>query len=232
MSRESLIIISRLIVAAVFITSILAMALGDFFVTLITVSGGLIVWLLYLLAADLGPSQEASGGETTFGKTLSKVVAGLGAVLAVSAFVTYGVEQTMWGGYAFDLAGLALALAVLWVTLMPLVILQLMSKPLRQSFDRTQDMAQGGPGAPAAPESERPAAAMPEQPIYYGTPYPQEPDTYGEGEYIEYDEEGEEWAGEEEEGDEDYYEEDEGDEYEDEDDEAEYEEDDDEEDAR
>ena len=221
MSRESLIIISRLIVAAVFITSILAMALGDFFITLITVSGGLIVWLLYLLAADLGPSQEADAAETTFGKTLSKVVAGLGGILAISAFRSYGIEETMWGGYAFDLAGLALALAILWVTIMPLVILQLMSKPLRQSFDRTQDMAQGRPRAPAAPESERPAAAMPEQPIYYGTPYPQEPDAY-EGDYIEYDEEGEEWEGEEEEGGEDYYEDEEGYEYEDED---EYEED-------
>ncbi len=212
MSRESLIIISRLIVAAVFITSILAMALGDFFITLITVSGGLIVWLLYLLAAGLGTVQGEGGTEITFGKTLSKVVAGLGSVLAVSAFVTYGVEQTMWGGYAFDLAGLALALAILWVTLMPLVILQLMSKPLRQ--------AQGRPGAPAAPESERPAAAMPEQQLYYGGPYPQEPDAY-EGDYIEYDEEGEEWE-EEEEGDEDYYEDEESDEDEDED---EYEED-------
>jgi len=206
MSRESLIIISRLIVAAVFITSILAMAMGDFFITLITVSGGLIVWLLYLLAADLGPGREASGGETTFGKTLSKVVAGLGGILAVSAFITYGVEQTMWGSYAFNLAGLALALAILWVTLMPLVILQLMSKPR----------------APAAPESERPAAAMPEQQLYYDAAYPQEPDTYGQEDYIEYDEEGEEWEGDEEEGDEDYYEDEESDEDEDED---EYEED-------
>lgn len=216
MSRESLIVIGRLILGAVFITSILAMALGDFFITLITVSGGLIVWLLYLLAADLGPSQEASAAETTFGKTLSRVVAGLGGVLAVSAFMTYGVEQTMWGGYAFDLAGLALALAVLWVTLMPLVILQLIGKPLRQ--------AQGGPRAPAAPRAERPAAAMPEQQLYYDAAYPQEPDTY-EGDYIEYDEEGEEWEGADEEGDEDYYEDEEGYEYEGED---EYEEDEDE----
>ncbi len=220
MSRESLIIISRLIVAAVFITSILAMALGNFFITLITVSGGLIVWLLYLLAADLGPSQEASAADITFGKTLSKVVAGLGAVLAVSAFVTYGVEQTMWGGYAFDLAGLALALAILWVTLMPLVILQLISKPGAPAALRIERQAA------ALPEETQPpsAAAMPEQPIYYGTPYPQEPDAY-EGDYIEYDEEGEEWEGAEEEGDEDYYEDEEGYEYEDED---EYEEDEDE----
>ena len=220
MSRESLIIISRFIVAAVFITSILAMALGDFFITLITVSGGLIVWLLYLLAAGLGTVQGEGEMEITFGKTLSKVVAGLGGVLAVSAFVTYGVEQTMWGGYAFDLAGLALALAILWVTLMPLVILQLISKPR----------------APAAPQTERPAAALPEEPrppsataipeqqFYYDAAYPQEPDAY-EGDYIEYDEEGEEWEGEEEEGDEDYYEDEEGYEYEDED---EYEEDEDE----
>ncbi len=198
MSRESLIIISRLIVAAVFISSILAMALGDFFITLITVSGGLIVWLLYLLAADLGPSQEASAAETTFGKALSKVVAGLGGILAVSAFVTYGVEQTMWGGYAFDLAGLALALAILWVTLMPLVILQLLGKSWMPAAPGT-----GRPEA-ALPEDAQPpsATAMPEQQIYYGGPYPQEPDAY-EGDYIEYDEEGEEWEGEEEEGDED-----------------------------
>lgn len=220
MSRESLIVISRLIVAAVFITSILAMALGDFFVTLITVSGGLIVWLLYLLAADLGPSQEASAAETTFGKTLSKVVAGLGAVLAVSAFVTYGVKQTMWGGYAFDLAGLALALAILWVTIMPLVVLQLLGKSRMPAAPGT-----GRPGAALPEDAQSPTATtMPEQQLYYGGPYPQEPDAY-EGDYIEYDEEGEEWEGEEEEGDEDYYEDEEGYEYEDE---GEYEEDEDE----
>ncbi len=225
MSRESLIIISRLIVAAVFITSVLAMALGDFFITLIIVSGGLIIWLLYLLAAGLGTPQGESGAETTLGKTLSKVVAGLGGVLAVSAFKTYGVEQTIFGDYAFDLAGLALALAVLWISLMPLVILQLLSKPGMPPAWGKEKQAQ------ALPEGAQPPTAteMPEQQLYYGTPYPQEPDTYGEGEYIEYEEEGEELAGEAEEGDEDYYEDEEGDEYEDE---SEYEEDDDEEDVR
>ena len=225
MSRESLIVISRLIVAAVFIASVLAMALGDFFITLITVSGGLLVWLLYLLAAGLGTSRDESGTETTLGKTLSKVVAGLGGVLAVSAFITYGVEQTIWGGYAFNLAGLALALAVFWVTLMPLVVLQLLSKPGVPTASRMEQQATTSPEPPTA-------TAMPDEQLYYSAPYPQEPDTYGEGEYIEYDEEGEEWVGEEEEEDEDDDEEDEGDEYEDEDDEAEYEEGDNEEDAR
>jgi len=226
MSRESLIIISRLIVAAVFIASVLAMALGEFFITLITVSGGLIIWLLYLLSAGLGTPQGEGETEATLGKTLSKIVAGLGGVLAVSAFKTYGVEQTIWGGYAFDLAGLALALAVLWVTLMPLVILQLLRKPGMPPVSRMEKQAA------ALPEDAQPPAAaeMPEQQLYYGTPYPQEPDTYGEGEYIEYEEEGEELAGEAEEGDEDYYEDEEDDEYEDED---EYEEDEgDEEDVR
>jgi len=225
MSRESLIIISRLIVAAVFIASVLAMALGEFFITLITVSGGLIIWLLYLLAAGLGTPQGERGPETTLGKTLSKIVAGLGGVLAVSAFKTYGIEQTIWGGYAFDLAGLALALAVLWVTLMPLVILQLLRKPGMPPASRMEKQTA------ALPEDAQPptAAEMPEQQLYYGTPYPQEPDTYGEGEYIEYEEEGEELAGEAEEGDEDYYEDEEDYEYEDED---EYEEDEGEEDVR
>ncbi|MBA7469073.1 hypothetical protein ES707_04336 [subsurface metagenome] len=217
MSRESLIIISRLIVAAVFIASVLAMALGEFFITLITVSGGLIIWLLYLLAADLGTSRDESGTETTLGKTLSKIMAGLGGVLAVSAFKTYGVEQTIWGGYAFDLAGLALALAVLWVSLMPLVILQLLSKPGMPPAYRMQKQA-----ATLSEDAQPPTTTeMPEQQLYYGTPYPQEPDPHVEGEYIEYEEGGEEWAGEAEE-EEDYYEDEEGDEYEDE---EEYEED-------
>ncbi len=220
MSRESLIAISRLIVAAVFIASLLAMALGEFFVTLIAISGGLLIWLLYLLAAGLGTPQGESGTETTLGKTLSKVVAGLGGVLAVSAFKTYGIEQTIWGGYAFNVMGLALALAVLWVTLMPLVVLQLLSKPgVPPAWGREKQ-------APALPEGAQPptATGIPEEQLYYGTPYPQEPGTYGEDEYIEYDEEGEEWAGEDEEDEDDYEDEEE---YEDEN-EAEYEEDEDE----
>ncbi|UCH63624.1 MAG: hypothetical protein JSU77_04045, partial [Fidelibacterota bacterium] len=147
-----------------------------------------------------------------------KVVAGLGGVLTVSAFMTYGVERTIHGGYAFHLAGLALALAVLWVTLVPLVILQLLSKPGGPTVSRMEQQATGLPDDAQPPT----AAEMPEQQLYYGTPYPQEPDTYGEGEYIEYGEEGEQWAGEAEEGDEGYYEDEEEDEYEDED---EYEED-------
>ncbi len=131
----------------------------------------------------------------------------------------------MWGGFAFNLAGLALALAVLWITLMPLVVLQLLSKPGVPTASRMEQQATTSPESPTA-------TAMPDEQLYYGAPHPQEPDTYGEGEYIEYDEEGEEWAGEEEDDDEDDDEEDEGDEYEDEDDEAEYEEDDNEEDAR
>ncbi len=224
MSRESLIAISRLIVVAVFIASLLAMALGEFFITLIAISGGLLVWVLYLLAAGLGTPQGESATESSLGKTLSKVVAGLGGVLAISAFKTYGVEQTIWGGYAFDVMGLALALAVLWVTLMPLVVLQLLSKPgMPPAYRMGKQMT-------ALPEGAQPltATGMPEEQIYFGTPYPQEPDAYGEDEYIEYDEEGEEWAGEDEEDDED----DDEDEEEYEDEEAEYEEDDDEEDAR
>lgn len=222
MSRESLIAISRLIVAAVFSASLLAMALGEFFITLIAISGGLIIWLLYLLAAGLGTPQSESGTESSLGKTLSKVVAGLGGVLAVSAFKTYGIEQTIWGGYAFDVMGLALALAVLWVTLMPLVVLQLLSKPgVSPAYRREKQ-------APALPEGAQPPteAEIPEERLYFGTPYPQEPDAYGDEEYIEYDEEGEEWAGEEEAEEEDDYEDEEGNEAEDE---AEYEEDDDEE---
>ncbi len=221
MSRESLIAISRLIVVAVFFASLLAMALGEFFITLIAISGGLIIWLLYLLAAGLGTPRSESGTESSLGKTLSKVVAGLGGVLAVSAFKTYGIEQTIWGSYAFDVMGLALALAVLWVMLMPLVVLQLLSKPgPPPAWGREKQ-------APALPEGAQPPTAteIPEEQIYYGTPYPQEPATYGEEEYIEYDEEGEEGAGEEEEDDEDYYEDEEGNEAEDE---AEYEEDEDE----
>ena len=214
MSRESRVIISHLIVVVVFISSLLAAALGNFFITLIVISGGLIVWLLYLLAADLGVSQVESGTEAALGKSLSKVVAGLGGVLAVSAFLTYGVRQTLWGGYTFELAGLALALAVVGVTLLPLVVLRLTSKPGVPATPRVETPV-GTLSEAAAPP---PTAAVPEQPLYYGEPYPAEYAPYGPEEDVEYEEADEDW----EEGEEDDYEDEED--YEDEDEEDENEE--------
>ncbi|UCH10300.1 MAG: hypothetical protein JSU61_14080 [Fidelibacterota bacterium] len=213
MSRESRVIISRLIVVAVFMISIAAMALGNFFITLITVSGGLIFWLLYLLAAGLGPSAQAEGTETPLGKSLSKVVAGLGGILAISAFITYGMEQTMWGEYSFNVAGLALGLAILVVMLMPLFVIELTGKP-RGPIPPAGETQIGEPSA--APSPPPPATTMPESQIYYGTPYPEEDEPYEYDEEDEYESEGEDWE-EEEEYEEDAYEMEDEDEDEDED---------------
>ena len=206
MSRDSRVLISRLIVTALFIISLIAAVLGNFLITLITVSGGLLVWLLYLLSADLGSTPETGGAETSLAQTLSKVLAGLGGILAVSALATYGLDQTMWGSYTFNLMGLALALAVLLISLMPLVILRLIGKP-RGTVS--------GTGLLAQPEQTYPPAVQPPpaQPYAYG-PYAQE-----EG-YVEYeDEEGNE--DEDENEDEAYDEGDEEEVYEDEDEEEE-----------
>lgn len=166
MSRDSRVLISRLIVTAVFISSLVAAVLGSFLITLITVSGGLIAWLLYLLSADLGPIPDTSEAETSLAQSLSKVLAGLGGILAVSALRTYGLEQTMWGGYTFNLMGLALALAVLLVTLMPLVILRLIGK----SRGTVSALS-----SPPQPEQTYPSAVQPPpaQPYAY-PPYDQE----------------------------------------------------------
>ena len=201
MSRDSRVLISRLIVTALFIISLIAAVLGNFLITLITVSGGLLVWLLYLLSADLGSNPETGGAETSLAKTLSKVLAGLGGILAVSALATYGLDQTMWGSYTFNLMGLALALAVLLISLMPLVILRLIGKP-RGTVS--------GTGLLPQPEQTYPPAVQPPpaQPYAYA-PYDQEG-------YVEYeDEDGDE------DGDEAYDEGDEEEVYEDEDEEEE-----------
>lgn len=128
MSREARIFISRLIVVSVFISSIIAAVSTNFTITLITVSGGLIIWLFYLLSADLGARPQEGTAESTLGQSLSRVIAGLGAILAVSALGTYGLNQTIWGGYTFNVMGLALALAVVLLTLMPLMVLKLLNK--------------------------------------------------------------------------------------------------------
>ena len=208
MSRESRVLISRLIVIALFIISLLAAVLGNFLITLITVSGGLMVWLLYLLSADLGSTPDTGGAETSLAQNLSKVLAGLGGILAVSALATYGLDQTMWGSYTFNLMGLALALAVLLITLMPWVILRLIGQS-RSSVPAAQ------PEQTYAPVVQPPPA----QPYAYA-PYDQEG-------YVDEDEEGDE----DEDEDEAYDEGDEEEAYEDDDEEyeEEYEEEDDEE---
>jgi hypothetical protein len=191
MSLEARVTISRLIVAAVFVISITAVVLGNFFTTLIAVSGGLVFWLLYLVAADLGVRQTREESVTPLGKSLSMVIAGLGGVLAISTFLSYGIELTMWGGYNFDVAGIALTIAVLVLTLLPLLVFQLVRRP-----------ADVPPVAGATPPAAEvpPARPSPDQaqPIYYGTPYYPEYGDYGPPQEHEYDTEGEEWIAEEE----------------------------------
>ncbi len=129
MTREGRIFISRLIVVLVYAAGLAALLLGDFLITLITIGIGLLCWLFYLLAADLGTPQADPVSSTPLGLAVSRVIAGLGVVLALSAFSTYGLEQNIWGGYTFNLLGPALAVAVLVVTTLPLVVLLLTRQP-------------------------------------------------------------------------------------------------------
>ncbi len=210
MSRESLIIISRLIVVVIFCASLVAMAVGDFLVTLIVVCGGTTVWLLYLVSAGLGSGPAGGGTATTLGKSISKVVAGLGGILAISAFITYGMEQTIWGGWAFNVTGVALALAILWITLMPLVVLQLIG-----STGAPEASGTGVSGvAPSDETQPQSATPLPDQQLFYGAPYSEELDAYDQDQYADYDEEDGDWEGYEEDEDEEY-DEDEEDQYED-----------------
>lgn len=126
MSREARVLISRLIVVAIYGFSILATVFNEFLVTLSIASVGLMFWLIYLLSAGLG-SRDMQDSPKAFASAIARVVAGLGAILAVSAFSTYSIEQTMWGGYTFDLLGLALGVLILVLTLAPLVILHLVA---------------------------------------------------------------------------------------------------------
>lgn len=184
MSRESRIFFSRLIVAGIFALSIIAAILAHFLVTLISVAGGILVWLLYLLSAGLGTEEADGENRATIGRNISKVLAGLGAVLAISAFNTYGIEQTMWGTYLFNVQGLAIAMLILLITISPLVILQLTSTPGSHISKAASDLLQRPP---------------PPQPYY--PPVRQTEDPYDdEGEYFdgeeyedeEYDDEDEE----------------------------------------
>lgn len=190
MSLEARVAISRLIVTTIFIISIITMVIGNFFTTLIAVSGGLVVWLLYLVAADLGVRQTDAASTTPVGKSLSMVIAGLGGVLAVSAFLSYGMEPTIWGGYTFDIAGIALTIAVLVLTLLPLLIFQLVRRP----EDTPETSRITPPVADVPPTQPTPDQAPP---IYYGPPYYPEYGDYGPPQELAYDEERDEWLPEE-----------------------------------
>lgn len=206
MTREGRIFISRLIVVLVYTASLAALLLGDFLITLITIGLGLLCWLLYLLAADLGTPpadgpQADPGSGISLGLAVGRVIAGLGVILAISAFITYGLEQNIWGGYTFNLLGPALAVAVLVVTTLPLVVLLLTRKP-----------AAPIEGAGIGP-TEAPATL---EPGYY-------PEDFEEAEYDEDqgEEEEEDWEEDEDAEDQDYdeeYEEGEEEDYEDEED--------------
>lgn len=122
MSREALIIISRIIVVSIFIFVLIAAVLGSFIYTLIVAATGMFIWLIYLVSADLGKSD---GSATPVSINIGRVLAGLGLILAVSSFLTYGFEQTIWGGFNFRLEGAAISILILFLTMLPLIILTL-----------------------------------------------------------------------------------------------------------
>ncbi len=184
MSREARLFFSRLIVAGIFTLSIISATLAHFLVTLISVTGGLLVWLLYLLSAGLGAGDNDAPVGGSLGRSVSKVLAGLGLVLAASAFLTYGIEQTMWGSFIFNLQGVAVAMLVLLLSFAPLVMLNLTSKP----GSRAPTPAEPG-SAYAAVEQ------LPAQP-YYPPPPPEEFDDEEDDELDE-DDDGEFWGEEE-----------------------------------
>ena len=203
MSREARVLISRMIVVLVFVSSLLTLVLAGFFLTVITVSGGLILWLLYLLAADLGATPGQPEAAPSIGQSLSKVVAGLGGILALSALRSYGLEQTMWGGYTVSVSGVALSLALLVLMLMPLVITQLTRKPpALSSLVTGEKQATPGDTAPPAPQlaAREPVAAgeTPYPPMYYPYDtaeellYGEEEDEENEDDYYDEEEEDEE----------------------------------------
>ena len=197
MSRESRIFFSRLIVAGIFALSIIAAILAHFLVTLISVAGGILVWLLYLLSAGLGTEEEDGENRATIGRNISKVLAGLGAVLAISAFNTYGIEQTMWGTYLFNVQGLAIAMLILLITISPLVILQLTSTPGSHTSKAAPDLLQ----RPPPPQPYYPPVRQPEDPYDDEGEYFDEDEDEDEDE--EYDDDEEEDGEEDEEEDDD-----------------------------
>ena len=179
MSREARVLISRLIVVAIYGFSILATVFNEFLITLSIASVGLMSWLIYLLAAGLG-SRDQQDSAKEFASAIARVVAGLGVILAISAFSTYSIEQTMWGGYTFNLLGLALGGLILVLTSAPLVILHLVS-----SSSEIPGFLQKPAGVP--PETQPASQIMPT-----GAPTPVDPNIYDdddeEDEYEDYEE--------------------------------------------
>ncbi|MFC1480875.1 hypothetical protein ACFL6E_01340 [Candidatus Neomarinimicrobiota bacterium] len=196
MSREARVLISRLIIVAIYGFSILATVFNEFLITLSIASVGLMFWLIYLLSAGLG-SRDQHDSPKAFAGAIARVVAGLGTILAVSAFITYSIEQTMWGGYTFNLLGLALGVLILVLTLAPLVLLHLVSDSSEiASVPQQTDHAIPGslPTGPSMP----PEASTPVYPYSYNEQDEEWEDEEDEEEDFEedeedYPEEDEEW---------------------------------------
>ncbi|MEE9464006.1 MAG: hypothetical protein V3W14_00345 [Candidatus Neomarinimicrobiota bacterium] len=181
MTREGRIFTSCLIVVLVFVASFAGLVTGNFLMTLAVVGIGLICWLMYLVAADLGATAADSDG-TGPGLAMARVIAGLGVILALSAFRTYGMEQTIFGGYTFNLLGPALAIAVFVVAILPLVIMRLTGK---------QATKVAKPEAPVAPPYPAPMAGD-DYPEEYDEDYEEEDEEDWEEDEEEYDDEDEE----------------------------------------
>ena len=156
----------------------ISLAMERFYTSMLLISGGVLVWIIYVNVSGI-----------KIKRTAGSILVIFGIFLFTACFMAFGLEQDMWGGYLVNSEGATLSMIVLFFAVMPGLIFLYMTK------QSGMESATSGTQTPSVyPPVETSPAIEPEQ--YYERlsddyEYAYDPDLYEEyyDEEEEYEEE-------------------------------------------
>ncbi len=156
-----------LILFATAVGFFISFAMERFYASILLISGGVLVWIIYV---------NVSGVKIR--RTAGSILVIFGICLFTACFMAFGIEQDMWGGYLVNSEGATLSIIVLFFAVMPGLIFLYMTKP-----SGMESATSGTQSPPFYPPVETSPAIEPEQ--YYEKSfddyeYAYDPDLYEE----------------------------------------------------
>lgn len=145
-----------LILLSAIIGVVLSFAAVHFYLAILFVVGGLLVWMTYVNLARV-PIHRQTGA----------ILIIFGVLLASAVFMAFGIEQDIWGGYRLKPEGAILSLVILLFGIMPGLIFYYYHAPPgppQPSQARTEEPS--GPSEEPPAPGDRPEGPQPPAPEY------------------------------------------------------------------
>lgn len=96
----------------------ISFAMERFYTSILVISGGVLVWIIYVNVSGVKIRRAAGSILVIFG-----------ILLFTACFMAFGIEQDIWGGYLINSEGAVLSIIVLFFAVMPGLIFLYLTKP-------------------------------------------------------------------------------------------------------